>query len=451
MPDKPYLLKNVTIVNEGRSFHGALLLQNGIIEKIFEEEQQEAYPEDRAQVIDLNGMTVIPGVIDDQVHFREPGLTHKADIRSESRAAVAGGITTFMEMPNTKPATVTQALLEEKFRLAQDHSLANYSFYMGATNDNHDELLATDPGHCCGIKVFMGSSTGNMLVDNPDTLAAIFRETRLPVAVHAEDEQIIRSNITAAKAAWGEAIPIHMHPVIRSHEACERSTRQAISLAEKYDTRLHLLHLSTLDEMRMLDNETPLAEKRITAEACVHHLWFSIDDYARKGSYIKWNPAVKYKTDQQALISAVKDGRIDVLATDHAPHTSEEKNKPYTECPSGGPMVQHALPAMITLANKQHITLEQLVSLMCHQPAICFNINNRGFIREGYAADLVVIDTTQNTIVNKENILYKCGWSPLENTSLDASVTHTFINGNLVYEKGSFYENVRGEAISFSR
>ncbi len=451
MSHTPYLLKNATIVNEGSTWQGSLLLDKGLIAKIFPSGKHVVPPGGQCKVIDLEGLLLLPGVIDDQVHFREPGLTHKGDIHSESRAAVAGGITSYMEMPNTSPQTTTQALLEEKFRLAQEKSLANYSFYIGATNDNLGELMASDPAMACGVKVFMGSSTGNMLVDSPSALEGIFREVTVPVAVHCEDEATIRANLTAAQQGYGEEIPCFMHAVIRSHEACERSSRLAVRMAEKYGTRLHLLHLSTRNEIRMLRNDQPLKDKRITAEACVHHLWFHIDDYDRKGALIKWNPSVKYNTDRLGLINGIKEGYIDVVATDHAPHTLEEKSKPYKECPSGGPMVQHALPAMLSLAKKHRISIEKIVELMCHNPAICFNIKGRGFIREGYAADLVVADPGKPLTISKENIFYQCGWSPLEGTTLDASVIYTFVNGNIVYEKGRFYEDIKGEALAFER
>ena len=446
-----YLLKNATIVNEGQQVRGDLLIRDGWIEKLFVGGQSASVDEGSHRVLDLTGMYLLPGVIDDQVHFREPGFTHKADLASESRAAIAGGITTFMEMPNTSPQTITQKLLEEKFSLAAEKSLANYSFYMGATNDNLDELKASDPSRVCGIKVFMGASTGDMLVDNPLSLEGIFREVSLPVAVHCEDESIIRANMERSRQLYGEDIPVHLHPLIRSHQACESSSRKAISLAERFGTRLHLLHLSTANEVRLLSNDSPPGKKQITAEVCVHHLWFHMDDYAKKGSHIKWNPAIKYHDDRAALIRAVKEGYFDVIATDHAPHSLEEKQQPYSRCPSGAPMVQHSLPAMLTLANKHHFGIEKVVELMCHNPAICFNISKRGFIREGYAADLVVIDAGKAHTVTRDSLYYKCGWSPLEGSTLDASVIHTFVNGNLVFEDGRFHEQHKGEALRFSR
>ncbi len=448
---QPLLLTNATIVNEGRQFVADVLIEGKRIDKIFPEGHQGKVSNQNIQKIDLKGLHLLPGIIDDQVHFREPGLTHKATIHSESRAAVAGGITSFMEMPNTIPQTTSIEALEEKFRMASENSLANHSFYMGATNNNIDQLRALDIERTCGIKVFMGSSTGNMLVDNKETLASIFREARIPVAVHCEDEATIQGRFNAAKSVYGDDIPIHMHPVIRNHWACETSSRLALQLAEQFETRLHLLHLSTAGEVRLLRNDLPLKDKRITAEVCVHHLWFSMDDYAKKGSLIKWNPAVKYETDRLALIDAVKEGFLDVIATDHAPHTLEEKQNNYANCPSGAPMVQHALPAMITLALKHHISLEKVVELMCHNPAICFGINGRGFIREGYFADLVAVDLQKSETVSNQSIHYKCGWSPMEGSRFNASVAYTFVGGQVVYNHGKFDEKFRGEALQFSR
>ena len=445
-----FFLRNATIVNEGQTFKGSLLIKDGKIEKVFTGEAP-ANPGDNYRKIDLEGLMLLPGVIDDQVHFREPGLTHKGHIFSESKAAVAGGITSFMEMPNTLPQTITQKALEEKYRLGQDKSLANFSFYMGTTNDNLEEVKATDPGHVCGVKVFMGASTGNMLVDNPETLTGIFRNTRLPVAVHCEDEATIRKNLALVKETFGEQIPIEQHPLIRSREACLRSSSLAVGLAKKYGTRLHLLHLSTADEMALLDNSLPLKDKSITAEACVHHLWFTDDDYSERGSLIKWNPAIKTHADRKAIREALLNGLIDVVATDHAPHTLEEKQEPYLKCPSGAPMVQQSLPVMLELVKQGVLSLERLVTLMCHNPAIAFQIRNRGFIREGYAADLVVVDTQSKQTVNKENILYHCGWSPLEGITLNSRVIYTFVNGKPVFEKGTFNESIKGQALEFSR
>jgi dihydroorotase len=446
------LLKNALIVNEGKIFRGSLLIRNGRISQLFgsPETRQEAYPED-VRTLDLDGLYLLPGVIDDQVHFRDPGLTHKGDIASESSAAVAGGITSFMEMPNTLPQTISQKALEEKFALGQQKSLANFSFYMGATNDNIGELQATDSRNVCGIKVFMGASTGNMLVDMPESLAAIFRLTRIPIAVHCEDEPTIQANLAIARKYYGDNIPVHQHPVIRNHEACETSSRLAVSLAERYGTRLHLLHLSTANELRFLDRSTPLHEKRITAEACIHHLWFTRRDYKEKGTFIKWNPAVKDGADREALIQGLAEGLIDVVATDHAPHTSEEKQKPYLECPSGGPMVQHSLVAMLEFFHRGRLPLEKIVDLMCHNPATIFGIKDRGFIREGYAADLVAVDLDSPWQVTGDNILYKCGWSPMDGTTFKSSVVHTFVNGNHVFDRGETNTSVKGEALKFSR
>ncbi len=444
------LLENASIVNEGSIFRGDVFLDQGVIRKIFPGGHRGAFTDEECRKIDVDGKFLLPGVIDDQVHFREPGLTHKADLHSESLAAIAGGITSFMEMPNTIPQTTTQALLEKKFQTAQQKSLANYSFYIGATNNNLDELKATDPANVCGIKVFMGASTGNMLVDDPDALERIFREVSLLVAVHCEDESTIRENLAVARQNYGQNIPVHHHPAIRDHEACERSSRLAMALAENYGTRLHVLHVSTANEVRLLNNDIPLDNKQITAEVCVHHLWFHMDDYAKKGALIKWNPSIKFETDRRALIQGIQNAYIDVVATDHAPHTLAEKEKLYAECPSGAPMVQHALPAMITLGKKYGLGLEKIVELMCHNPAICFKVKNRGFIREGYAADLVVIDPDSPWKVSKDNVLYKCGWSPLEGSVLQASVEYTFVNGHLVYEQGRFHESIKGQALAFN-
>jgi dihydroorotase len=452
MVSQPILLKDASIINEGTIYKGHLLLHDGKIERILPAGNINIgpYPND-IKTYNLDGLWVIPGIIDDQVHFREPGFEHKADIQTESMAAVAGGITSYMEMPNTNPQTTTQSALEKKFALAAEKSLANYSFYIGATNKNIDELRATDKNNVCGIKVFMGSSTGNMLVDNAEVLKTIFRIKKLPIATHCEDEATIKANMAYAEQKFGSSIPFGQHPVIRSHEACEISTRLAISLAERYETRLHILHLSTANELLLLDHSTELDKKMITAEVCIHHLWFSDDDYATKGPWIKWNPAVKGSDDRKALMKALLAGYLDVVATDHAPHTIEEKQRPYASCPSGGPMVQHALPAMLEFFHKGMISLEKIVELMCHNPAICFNIRNRGFIREGYAADLVVIAPERSCKVSKENLLYKCNWSPFEGQTFRSSIDMTFVNGRVVYEKGIFNDGVKGQALTFSR
>jgi dihydroorotase len=450
MSGTAFLLRNATIVNEGQSFNGSLLISDGKIDKIFHGQVSVTLLEN-CQVIDLEGLVILPGIIDDQVHFREPGLTHKGDLYSESRAAVAGGITSFMEMPNTQPQTVTQKELEAKFRLGQEKSLANFSFYMGTTNNNLEEVKATDPAHVCGIKVFMGASTGNMLVDNPNTLSGIFKHARLPVAVHCEDEATIGRNLALAREKYGDNIPMDQHPVIRDHEACLKSSTLAVDLARKFGTRLHLLHLSTAREMSLLSNSQPLKNKQITAEVCMHHLWFTDSDYASRGSLIKWNPAIKTLADRQALRQALSENFIDVVATDHAPHTFEEKQNPYLSCPSGAPMVQHSLAVMLEMVHQNIFTLEQVVNWMCHNPAICFSIKNRGFIREGYAADLVVVNLKQAQTVARENTLYKCGWSPLEGTTLSSSVIYTFVNGIPVFEKGAFRESVKGQTLEFGR
>lgn len=452
MVSQPIFLKDAYIINEGSAFKGHLLLKDGKIERILPagDIATGLLPEN-IKTYDLDGYWVMPGVIDDQVHFREPGMEYKADIQTESMAAVAGGITSYMEMPNTIPQTTTQNALEKKFALAAEKSLANYSFYIGATNENIDELRATDKNNVCGIKVFMGSSTGNMLVDDVEVLKNIFRIKKLPIATHCEDEATIKANMAYAEQTFGGNIPFGQHPVIRSHDACEKSTRLAISLAERYDTRLHVLHLSTANELLLLDHSTDLNKKMITAEVCIHHLWFSDEDYASRGPWIKWNPAVKGSADRQELMKALLAGYLDVVATDHAPHTIEEKQRPYASCPSGGPMVQHALPAMLELYHKGMISLEKIVEVMCHNPAICFNIRNRGFIREGYAADLVVIAPEKPFEVSKENLLYKCKWSPFEGQTFRSSIDITFVNGRAVFEKGVFNDGVKGQALTFSR
>ncbi|MBS4059249.1 MAG: dihydroorotase [Bacteroidetes bacterium] len=446
-----YFIRNAKIINEGKSYFADIALAEGRIEAITAAQPDVPEKYSRYEKIDATGKILIPGVIDDQVHFREPGLTYKGDIYSESRAAVAGGITSFMEMPNTIPNTLTQDLLEEKYAIAAEKSLANYSFYMGASNDNSKEVLKTDPKNVCGIKVFMGSSTGNMLVDDEQTLERIFSEAPCLVAVHCEHEPTIQKNINAFLKQYGIDAPANIHPLIRNAEACYRSSAKAVELAAKYNTRLHVLHLSSAEEMSLFSNNIPLSEKRITAEVCLHHLWFSDEDYASKGNFIKWNPAVKSAEDRDALWKALMDGRLDVVATDHAPHSFEEKSMPYFKSPSGGPMVQHLLPGMLAFYKQGKISLEMIVEKMCHNPAITFNIEKRGFIREGYFADLVLVDLDKAFTVNKENIFYKCGWSPMENTTLPSSVTHTFVNGNLVYENGLLHEEISGMRLKFDR
>ena len=440
------LIKSATVVNESRQYVSDVLVKNGLIERI---DAHINAPADK--IINAEGLHLFPGCIDDQVHFREPGLTHKGDIHSESRAAVAGGITSFMEMPNTVPNTLTQELLEEKYQIASRHSLANYSFYMGASNDNIDEVLKTDISNVCGVKVFMGSSTGNMLVDNPKTLEHIFSKSPMLVAVHCEDEATIKSNLNVYKQLLGENIPVRLHPKIRSAEACYLSSSMAVKLAEKHNTRLHILHISTERETHLFTNKTPLKDKRITAEACIHHLWFSDKDYETKGNLIKWNPAVKKTTDRDGILKAILDGRIDVIATDHAPHTIEEKAQPYLQAPSGGPLVQHALPAMLELHHQGKISLEQIAEKMAHNVAVCFQIENRGFIREGYFADLVLVNLNDSWTVDKNNILYKCQWSPFEGTTFKSKVVHTLVSGNLAYSDGVLNESETGKRLSFNR
>lgn len=440
------LIKQATVVNEGKSFISDVYLQDGIIQKIATQIDLAA-----DQIIDGTGKHLIPGVIDDQVHFREPGLTHKAEIATEAKAAVAGGITSFMEMPNTKPQSLTQELLEEKFQRAAEVSLANYTFFMGASNDNLEEVLKTDPRTVGAVKIFMGSSTGNMLVDNRHILEEIFAKSPMLIAVHCEDEATIQENTDKYKAEYGEAVPISCHPKIRSAEACYKSSSMAVELAKKHNTRLHVFHLSTAKEMDLFDNSIPLEEKRITAEVCIHHLWFEESQYEEKGTHIKWNPAVKSAKDRKVLFEALLDDRLDVIATDHAPHTLEEKDNNYFKAPSGGPLVQHALPAILEFYHQGRISLEKVVEKMCHAPAVCFQIENRGYIREGYAADLVLVDLHKEWTVNKENILYKCGWSPFEGTTFQSSITHTWVNGHLAYQNGSFDESQKGQRLLFNR
>lgn len=443
-----YLIKNAKIVNEGQIFEGDVLVENDIIKEIAEKISPKS---SECIIVDAEGNYLIPGVIDDQVHFREPGLTHKGNIASESRAAVAGGITSFIEQPNTVPNAVTQELLEQKYQIAAETSYANYSFMMGGTNDNLEEVLKTNPRNVAGIKLFLGSSTGNMLVDNQDVLEKIFSSTKMLIAVHCEDEGTIKANLEHYKAEYGDEIPMKFHPLIRSAEACYISSSKAIELAKKTGARLHVFHLSTAKEMSLFTNKIPLEEKQITAEACVHHLWFTDKDYETKGSLIKWNPAVKTEADKEALWEALLDDRIDVIATDHAPHTLEEKMNPYTSCPSGGPLVQHALVAMFEKHVKGRISVEKIVEKMCHNPAKIFKIEKRGFIKEGYYADLVIVNSHLPWVVKKENILYKCGWSPFEGVNFKSRVTHTFINGKLVYTNGKVKEIKAGQRLLFER
>jgi dihydroorotase len=444
------LIKNATIVNQGLQFLGSVLIEGAYIKAIYKDSENPILPRSD-QEIDATGKLLIPGVIDDQVHFREPGLTHKATILTESAAAVAGGITSFMEMPNTVPNTLTQELLQDKYDIAAQDSVANYSFFMGASNDNLDEVLKTDPTQVCGIKVFMGSSTGNMLVDNKKTLTGLFQECPMLIATHCEDEQTIQNNIAIYKAKYQEDVPMSAHHLIRSEEACYKSSSMAVELATKYNTRLHILHISTAKEVSLFRNDIPMSEKRITAEACVHHLWFSDADYEKKGAFIKWNPAVKTANDRAEILAAVINNKIDVIATDHAPHTLAEKQQSYFKAPSGGPLVQHALLALLTLVNKGAITLTKLVEKMCHAPADMFQINKRGYIKEGYFADLVLIDLTKQLTVSKDNLLYQCGWSPFEGETFAQSVDTTFVNGNIVYQHGLINNQQKGMRLTFER
>jgi len=441
-----YFISGATIVNEGKSFVGNVLIENGLITDI--SSGNTIIPQD-AEHIEAKGKYLLPGVIDDQVHFRDPGLTHKGDIYTESRAAVAGGVTSFMDMPNTVPNTLTQELLEEKYLAAADKSMANYSFYMGVSNDNAEEVLKTDPSKVCGVKIFLGASTGNMLVDNQATLENIFKNCKSLIAVHCEDEPTIRENLNHYKQKYGDNIPVELHPAIRSHEACLKSSTFAVNLAMKYNTRLHVLHLSTAEEMELFSAEPSTAEKRITAEVCVHHLWFSEEDYKTIGNNIKWNPAIKSGKDRSALMRALHDNRIDIVATDHAPHTKDEKQNPYLSCPSGGPLVQHSLTAMLEKVHNGELSMELVVEKMCHAPALIFGVERRGFIRKGYYADLVLIDRNSPWRVAKENILYKCGWSPFEGVTFHSKVTHTFVNGHLAWKNGKLDDSVKGSRLSF--
>jgi len=442
------LIKNASLVNEGRVLVCDVLIEGEIIKEI--SEQIEDFPEN-TNIIDATGKFLIPGIIDDQVHFREPGLTQKANIASESRAAVAGGITSFIEMPNTVPQATTQELLEDKFQIAAKDSYANYSFMMGGTNDNLEELLKTNPKNVAAIKLFLGSSTGNMLVDDEEVLEKIFSSTKLLIAVHCEDETTIKNNLDKQKSIYGENIPIEMHPVIRSAEACYKSSSKAIELAKKTGARLHVFHLSTAIETDLFTNKIPLEEKQITAEVCIHHLWFDDRDYKEKGTFIKWNPAVKSEKDKEGLWKALLDDRIDVIATDHAPHTLEEKNQVYTKAPSGGPLVQHGILAMMEAVRQEKISIEKVVEKMCHNPARLFKVEKRGFVKKDYFADLVLIDTRKTQTVSKENILYKCGWSPFEGTTFHSEVTHTFVNGHLIYNNGVFNDYKKGKRLLFER
>jgi len=448
MKTNTVLIKNAKIVNEGEIFEGDIFIEGEYIKEISNSISIKSADQ---FVIDVEGNYVIPGVIDDQVHFREPGLTHKATIETESKAAIAGGITSFIEMPNTNPQTTTLERLEEKFEIAANTSYANYSFMFGGTNDNLDEILKVDPKSVAGLKLFLGSSTGNMLVDDPEVLEKIFSSTNLLISVHCEDEATIKSKLDQYVEKFGEDIPIQYHPKIRSEEACFISSSKAIELAKKTGARLHVFHISTGKETKLFSNKLPLKDKKITAEVCIHHLWFSDEDYENKGTHIKWNPAIKTAKDRSELWKALLDNRIDVIATDHAPHTLEEKKSVYTKSPSGGPMVQHALVAMFEAHHKGKISLEKMVEKMCHNPAILFQIEKRGFIRKGYFADLVIVNPNNPWSVNKENLLYKCGWSPFDGTTFKSRITHTFVNGSLVYNNFKIMDVKAAKRLTFNR
>ncbi len=441
------LLKNTRTVNEGQTAEYDVLIKDTKIEKIDKRIEAKTH----YKVIDARGKLLIPGVIDDQVHFREPGLTHKATIETESRAALAGGITTYMEQPNTNPQTTTIERLEEKFELAAKTSYANYSFLFGGTNDNLEELKRLDKKSCSGVKLFLGSSTGNMLVDDESVLEKIFKNTEMVISAHCEDEGTIRNNLEKYRRIYGDDIPVKLHPIIRSEKACYLSSSKAVNLAKKTGARLHVFHVSTARETDLFSNNIPLSEKKITAEVCVHHLWFTEDDYDKKGTLIKWNPAVKTQADRAGLWEALLDDRIDVIATDHAPHTMAEKKNAYMSAPSGGPLVQHALPAVLEAYHQGRISLEKIVEKMCHNPAVLFQIEKRGFIRAGYFADLVLIDINTPWTVNSGNILYKCGWSPFEGTQFRSKITHTFVNGHLAYENGNFSGEKKAMRLTFDR
>lgn len=442
------LIRNALIVNEGRKFNGYVLISGQLIKAVGE---GDITPGDDVEVVDATGLLLLPGVIDCHVHFREPGLTQKADLSTESSAAVAGGVTSFFEMPNTRPQTVSLELLEQKMALAAGKSLANYSFFLGASNDNINEIVNADPRTVCGVKVFFGASTGNMLVDKLSTLEEIFKRSPIPVAAHCEDEKIIQANSESMRQKYGEDIPIVMHPVIRSSEACFRSSELAVTLARKYNTRLHITHLSTETELTLLDNTLPLDQKRITSEACTHYLWFCDEDYARLGTRLKVNPAIKSSSDRAALIQGLLDNKVDIISTDHAPHLAAEKADTYFRAPSGTPLVQHSLPAMLQLVKQGKMELETMVEKMCHAPATCYRIEKRGFIRTGYFADLVLVNPDHKFTVQSDNILYKCGWSVFEGTTFEARVEKTFVNGNIVFDNGLVYDAIKGLRITFDR
>lgn len=441
------LIRNAKLVNEGKTYFADVFIKNGFIEKI----DTNGIAMQADQVINAEGLYLMPGVIDDQVHFREPGLTHKGELYTEAKAAVAGGITSYMEMPNTVPSATTIELLEQKYTRASACSLANYSFFMGTTNTNIEELLKVDESKVCGVKIFMGSSTGDMLVDNPQALERIFSEVKTLMATHCEDDPMIKQRSAEIRGKYGDDIDASYHAIIRNDEACYKSSAFAVGLAQKFGTRLHILHISTAKELDLFTNQIPLSQKKITAEACIHHLWFSDSDYATKGNLIKWNPAVKTAADRDAVFAAVLDGRIDVIATDHAPHSIAEKSNRYIDAPSGGPLVQHSLNAMLEFYKQGKISLEMIVQKMCHNVAEMFEIDRRGFIREGYYADLVLVDLNQSYTVDKSNLLYKCGWSPFEGTTFGSVITHTLVNGHVVFQNGRFDESKFGMRLMFNR
>ncbi len=443
-----HLIKNTTVINEGQRLKADVRIEGQFIAQISKEPLE---PRPGERVTEATGKLLLPGFIDDQVHFREPGLTHKADLFTESRAAVAGGITSFMEMPNTQPQTLTQELLAEKYAIGAEKAMGNYSFFMGASNDNLDEVLKTDPKNVCGVKIFMGSSTGNMLVDRRATLEGIFKECPMLIALHCEKEEVVKSNLALYQSRFPEGIPVWAHPLVRDEEACYASSSEAVEMATKYGTRIHVLHISTARETSLFRNDIPLREKKITAEACLHHLWFTDRDYDTRGNFIKWNPAVKTARDREGIRAAVIDGRIDVLATDHAPHTLAEKSEAYAKAPSGGPLVQHAMPALLDMAKNGIFSYELVVQKFAHNVADLFQIDRRGYIREGYFADLALADPEKSFTVTKENVLYKCGWSPFEGDTFTHSVTHTWVNGHLVHENGIFDESFRGMRMTFNR
>jgi dihydroorotase len=443
------LIKNANIVNEGKSFRSDLLIKDDNISAIGSIDLLNVPA--GTNIIDASGYLLIPGVIDDHVHFREPGLTYKGDINSESRAAAAGGVTSFMDMPNTIPQTVSIDVLNEKYLIGSENSLINYSFYLGATNSNLEEVMKADPAEVCGIKLFMGSSTGNMLIDDETALSELFANAVLPITAHCEDESVIAKNKQIYSEKYGKGIPVNMHPFIRSREACFKSSAHAVKLANDHNARLHILHLSTADELKLFSNNLPLNQKRITGEVCVHHLWFDESAYDDLGNLVKWNPAIKTRFDRDALINGVNNNLIDIVATDHAPHTLSEKRKGYMEAPSGGPLIQHSLVAMLELWHKRIFSLEKIVEMMCHNPAILFNIRKRGFIREGYKADLCLINPSDKWTVSKDNILYKCGWSPFEGTTFTSRVIKTIVNGTVVYDNGILNEDYRGQRLMFDR